>query len=105
MDPLVRDLVDMFPAAKDKQQQLSLEEAQELQNEKAIAELQQANKGEDEHRYIGNIVEDKVRARYGDEIEGQIISAGTGNLYKRNKASSKATVHYGNSHSKGSIFS
>lgn len=78
VEPLVRDLVDMFPAEKEQQQQLSPEEAQELQHEKGVAVLQEVNEGEDEllqeaieqvivsevkRKYIGNVVKDEVRAR------------------------------------------
>lgn len=124
--PLVRDLVEMFPAVKEQQQQLSVEDAQELRTEKAIGTLQEANEGpgEDEllreavdqaiaagdrvqHRVRENITEGGALARFGDHIEGEVPGTkGPGNVYERNKATGQGTiVHYGNYYGKESIFS
>lgn len=122
IDPLVRDLVELFPAAKVRQHQLTLEEAQELQASPArgIEMLQEANEGEDEllresisqimagqvkHQYLGNSIKDGGIARYGDEFEGEPVSTGAGSLYRDNKAEGKVKVHYGDHHGQGSIFS
>ncbi|KAI2780572.1 hypothetical protein F4815DRAFT_445164 [Daldinia loculata] len=120
LEPLVKDLVEMFPAVKEQQRQLSIEEAQELQAERGINALQEANDGEDEllresiaqamagqgkHKFLGNAASDEVRVRYGDEYEGKPVATGAGSLYEKNKASGKAIVHYGDHHGQGSIFS
>lgn len=122
IDPLVKDLVELFPVTKAQERQLSLEDAQELQAGPArgIDMLQEANEGEDEllqesitkvmagqskHQYLGNSVKDEAHARYGDEFEGESVSSGVGSLYKDNKAEGKVKVHYGDHHGQGSIFS
>lgn len=118
VDPLVRDLVDMFPAAKEQQEKLSIEEAYELQTEKAVTTLQDANEGEDEllqvslteamagqvkHSFLNNSLEGEVRARYGDEIAPGSAPSGLGSMYGKNSASGKVTVHYGDSWGHGSM--
>jgi hypothetical protein len=87
IEPLVKDLVELFPATKAQERQLSLEEAKELQASpaSAIEMLQVANEGEDEllqdsisevmagqskHHFLSNSVKDEARAWYGDEVEG-----------------------------------
>lgn len=122
IDPLVRDLVELFPATKAQERQLSLEEAQELQAgpERGVEMLQEANEGEDEllresmnelmagqfkHQYQGNSVKGEALARYGDEFEGGPVSTGAGSMYRDNKAEGKVKVHYGDHHGQGSIFS
>lgn len=122
IDPLVRDLVEMFPAAKDQQRQISLEDARELQAgpERGIEMLKEANRGEDEllqdliadlmagqvrHQYRGNSAKGEVRARYGDEFEGAPLSTGVRSLYQGNKAEVKVVVQYGDHHGQGSMFS
>lgn len=122
IDPLVKDLVELFPATKAHERQLSLEEAQELQAgpTRGIEMLQEANEGEDEllqdsitevmagqlkHQYLGNMVKDEAHARYGDEFEGKSVYTGIGSQYKDNKAEGKVKVHYGDHYGQGSIFS
>lgn len=122
IDPLVRDLVELFPATKAQERQLSLEDAQELQAgpERGVEMLQEANEGEDEllresmnelmvgqfkHQYQGNLVKGEARARYGDEFEGGPVANGAGSMYRDNKAEGKVKVHYGDHHGQGSIFS
>lgn len=118
--PLVRDMVEMFSAVKEQQQRLSVEEAQELQAEKAVGILQDANEGEDEllresiaqvmagqvkHQFEDNVATDDVQVRYGDEFKGgQTTDQGTGSLYKKNQASGRAKVQYGDHYGKGSLF-
>ncbi|KAI4858680.1 hypothetical protein F4820DRAFT_441963 [Hypoxylon rubiginosum] len=112
VDPLVRDLVEMFPAAKEEQQKLSVEEAQQLQNEQGIATLQDANDGQDDllresiaqalaskgrHRFVGNVTKGDIRVTFGNTFDGMLpITTGAGSLYKNNEASGNAIVHYGN---------
>ena len=122
LDPLVKDLVELFPAAKAQERQLSLEEAQELQASPArgLEMLQEANVGEDEllresitevmtgqpkHRFLDNSIADEVRARYGDEFENGPVPTRVGSVYQKNKADGKVTVHYGDHYGQGSIFS
>lgn len=122
IDPLVRDLVDLFPATKALERQLSHEEARELQqeSERGVAMLQEANEGEDEllkesvtelmvrqfkHQYQGNSVKGEALVRYGDEFEAGPVGAGAGSMYRDNKAEGKVKVHYGDHHGQGSIFS
>ncbi|KAM7216895.1 heterokaryon incompatibility protein s [Rhypophila decipiens] len=120
IEPLVRDLVDMFPAVQEKQRQLSVQEAEELQADRGVVLLQDSNQGEDEllreaiaqalagqvkHQFVGNIAKDEVQARYGDEYEGGAPVAGTaGSKYEKNEASGKARVQYGDHYGQGSIF-
>ncbi|KAI1655190.1 hypothetical protein F4813DRAFT_391904 [Daldinia decipiens] len=109
----------MFPAVKEQQRQLSIEEAQELQAERGINALQEAYEGEDQllreaiaqamasqekHKFLGNVANDEVRVRYGDEFEGKSAATGVGSLYEKNQASGKAVVHYGDHHGQCSIF-
>ncbi|KAJ0267863.1 hypothetical protein COL940_013957 [Colletotrichum noveboracense] len=117
---LVKELVEMFPAAMAQQQQLSIEEADDLHGEKSIGALQDANEGEDDllresvaqvmatsqlkHKFAENNVRDQVRARYGDEFHGNAYSTGPGSLYEKNEASGDVTVHYGDAYGYGSIF-
>lgn len=122
IDPLVRDLVELFPATKAQERQLSLEDAQEIQAgpERGVEMLQEANEGEDEllresmnevmagqfkHQYQGNSVMCEAHARYGDDFEGAPVGTGAGNMYRDNKAEGKVEVHYGDHHGQGSIFS
>ncbi|KAK4225940.1 heterokaryon incompatibility protein s [Podospora fimiseda] len=126
IDPLVRDLVELFPEAKTQQQQLAVEEAKELHVEKAIDTLQEANEGpgKDEllreaiaqaiagggqvkHQFRDNLAEGGVLVRYGDEIQGDApATQGPGSVYEKNRATGKGTmVHYGDHHGQGSIFS
>ncbi|KAF3067070.1 Heterokaryon incompatibility protein s [Daldinia childiae] len=119
LEPLVKDLVEMFPVVKEQQRQLSIEEARELQGERGINALQEANEGEDEllresiaqsmvcqakHKFLENVVNDEVRVRYGDELEDKLVVIGVGSLYEKNKASGKVIVHYGDHYGQGSIF-
>lgn len=122
LDPLVKELVELFPATKAQQRQLSLEEARELRagTARGVEILQQANEGEDEllresmselmagqfkHHYLGNFIKDEVHARYGDEFEVGPVATVIGSMYRDNKAEGKAKVHYGDHHGRGSIFS
>ncbi|KAK4216293.1 heterokaryon incompatibility protein s [Rhypophila decipiens] len=120
LEPLVRDLVDMFPAVEEQQRELSVQEAEELQADRGVVLLQDANQGEDEllreaiaqalasqvkHQFVGNIAKDEVQVRYGDEYEGGAPVAGTaGSKYEKNEASGKARVQYGDHYGQGSIF-
>lgn len=122
IDPLVKDLVELFPATKAQERQISLEEAKELQASpaRAMEMLKDANEGEDEllqesiteilngqskHQFLGNSLKDEVRARYGDEVEDGSVSTGIGSVYQKDVAEGKSTVHYGDHYGQGSIFS
>lgn len=122
IDPLVKDLMELFPAKKFQQRQLSLEKAQELQagSARGAEMLQEANEGEDEllqesipeliagqfkHQYLGSELKGEAYAKYGDEFEGGPKSTGVGNMCEENKAEGKVKVHYRDHHGQGSIFS
>ncbi|KAG5805210.1 hypothetical protein H9Q74_007347 [Fusarium xylarioides] len=109
VSPLVRDLVELFPPVQETQKQLSLEEAEHLKSEKAIATLQEANSGEDDllqvslaqatasqlkHQFERNFVTGNTLARYGDEVEGNHGPQGLGSAYRQNRAEG-GVVHYG----------
>ncbi|RYP61710.1 hypothetical protein DL771_010030 [Monosporascus sp. 5C6A] len=98
----VKDLVELFPALKAAQQELR--EAAEDVDELLYNSIEQTIAGKRKHLFIGNIAKDDVVARYGDEYEGNPVATGRGSLYKKNEASGKATVHYGDHYGPGSIF-
>ncbi|KAM7189387.1 heterokaryon incompatibility protein s [Rhypophila sp. PSN 637] len=119
IEPLARDLVDIFPAVQEQQRQLSVQEAKELQANRGVVVLQDANQGEDEllresiaqalagqakHQFVENIAKDDVQARYGDEHEGAPVAGTAGSKYEKNEASGKAKVQYGDYYGQGSIF-
>jgi hypothetical protein len=108
---LVDGLVELFPATRERLQQLSLEEAQEMEEEPSLGVLEEAAEGIDPllqtsvrqvltgregHIFIGNLATDDARVRYGDENVAGVTLTGSGHTYDSNTASGKSRVHYGN---------
>lgn len=104
--------MELFPAAQERQQQLSVEEVDEIKTETCLDTLEYAAEGADQllqnsvqqiiagqssHRFSNNIAKEEARVRYGDEHTGNSVAlAGAGHLYDGNEASGKSRVHYGN---------
>jgi len=108
---LVDGLVELFPATRERLQQLSLEEAQEMEEEPSLGVLEEAAEGIDPllqtsvrqvltgregHIFIRNLATDDARVRYGDENVAGVTLTGSGHTYDSNTASGKSRVHYGN---------
>ena len=108
---LVDGLVELFPATRERLQQLSLEEAQEMEEEPSLGVLEEAAEGIDlllqtsvrqvltgreGHIFIRNLATDDARVRYGDENVAGVTLTGSGHTYDSNTASGKSRVHYGN---------
>ena len=108
---LVDALVELFPATQDRQQQLSAEEAEELNEEQRLDTLEEAAEGVDQllqdsvqravasksgHIFTDNMVMENARVRYGDEHAVGVTSTGAGHRYGANTAQGSSRVHYGN---------
>jgi len=108
---LVDGLVELFPATRGRLQQLSLEEAQEMEEEPSLGVLEEAAEdidpllqtsvqqvltGRKGHIFIRNLATDDARVRYGDENVAGATLAGSRHTYDSNTASGKSRVHYGN---------
>jgi hypothetical protein len=108
---LVDGLVELFPATRGRLQQLSLEEAQEIEEEPCLGVLEEAAKdidlllqtsvqqvltGREGHIFIRNLATDDARVRYGDENVAGATLTGSRHTYDSNTASGKSRVHYGN---------
>jgi hypothetical protein len=108
---LVDGLVELFPATRGRLQQLSLEEAQEIEEEPCLVILEEATKDIDPllqtsvqqvltsregHIFTRNLATDDARVRYGDENVAGATLTGSRHTYDGNIASGKSRVHYGN---------
>jgi hypothetical protein len=108
---LVDGLVELFPATRGRLQQLSLEEAQEIEEEPCLVILeeatgdidpllqtsvQQALTGREGHIFTRNLATDDARVRYGDENVAGATLTGSRHTYDGNIALGKSRVHYGN---------
>jgi Prion-inhibition and propagation len=108
---LVDGLVELFPATRGRLQQLSLEEAQEIEEEPCLVILeeatgdidpllqtsvQQALIGREGHIFTRNLATDDARVRYGDENVAGATLTGSRHTYDGNIALGKSRVHYGN---------
>ncbi|KIW47713.1 uncharacterized protein PV06_00379 [Exophiala oligosperma] len=108
---LVDALVDLFPASRDRQRQLSAQEAEELKEEHRLDALEEAAEGVDPllqdsvqqaiasqsgHAFSGNMAMENARVRYGDEHAAGATGTGAGHRYDRNTAQGSSRVHYGN---------
>ncbi|KAL6247773.1 hypothetical protein RBB50_005121 [Rhinocladiella similis] len=108
---LVDALVELFPASRDRQQQLSIQEAEELKEEQRLDALEEAAEGVDQllqdsvqqaidsqsgHTFSDNMAVENARVRYGDEHAVGATSTGAGHRYDRNTAKGSSRVHYGN---------
>ena len=108
---LVDGLVELFPATRGRLQQLSLEEAQEIEEEPCLVILEEATKdidpllqtsvqqvrtGREGHIFTRNFATDDARVRYGDENVAGATLTGSRHTYDGNIALGKSRVHYGN---------
>jgi hypothetical protein len=108
---LVDGLVELFPATQRRLQQLSLEEAQEMEKEPGLGVLKEAAEdidpllqisvqqvltGREGHIFTRNLATDDARVRYGDENVAGTTLTGSGHTYDSNTASGRSRVHYGN---------
>jgi Prion-inhibition and propagation len=112
---LVNDLVDLFPAAKETQHQLCLNELSEIvdtrNDEQGLTVLRTTSDGIDEtmksvveeavetrrsHSYVNISATDQARVANGDHINEGVYTAGHGHSYRDISASGSARIVNGN---------
>ncbi|KAF2229458.1 hypothetical protein EV356DRAFT_571130 [Viridothelium virens] len=108
---LVEGLIQLFPATRQRQSELVVEEIQEIKSQPALPEIeaaaedidglfvssvQQVLAAQGSHNFTGNIVTDKAEAQYGDQYGRGAQRTGPGHLYSGNTASEEAKTQYGN---------
>ncbi|KAF2682903.1 hypothetical protein K458DRAFT_419142 [Lentithecium fluviatile CBS 122367] len=108
---LVDGLVQLFPATRLRQSELIVEEAQEIESQSALPEIEAAAEDVDSelvfsvqralaaqgsHKFTGNTVTGEADAQYGDQYARGAQHTGPGHSFVENTASEKAKTHYGN---------
>jgi len=108
---IVEGLIDGFPATKQRQSELVVEEVQENESQSALAEIETAAEGVDSllvssiqrtlaaqsrHNFTGNSVTGEAKVQYGDQYVRAAQHTGPGHSYSGNTASERARTQYGN---------